>query len=221
MRDSTARWERMTAVDDLSWFRRPTGGEGTLNACYNALDVHVVRGRADDPALTTIDRVLSYSELLAEVGAFAGVLRAFGVASGVPVVVHDLPPARAVVAELACARVGAVLWRGGALTDLVDAAQPHVLVLGTATPLDGARHRPAATVTVDTTGELDWATVMRAGRTDPAGCADVPAGQPLRVVDGVPVPTAAHLLAVVAGDAVDPVLGPLLAGRPVDARGVR
>ena len=211
----------MTAVDDVSWFRRPTQGEGTLNACYNALDVHVVRGRADAPALATAERVLTYSQLLAEVGAFAGVLRALGVTPGTAVAVHDLPPAEGVVAELACARLGAVLWRGGALVDLVDGAEPHVLLLGTATPLADARWTPGTTLTVDTTSELDWATAMRAGRTDPAGCADVPADQPLRVVDGEPVPTAAHLLAVLAGDVHDPVLTPLLAGEPVDVRGVR
>jgi hypothetical protein len=211
----------MTAVDDVSWFRRPTQDAGTLNACYNALDVHVVRGRADAPALATADRVLTCSQLLAEVGAFAGVLRALGVTPGVAVAVHDLPPAEGVVAELACARLGAVLWRGGALVDLVDSAEPHVLLLGTATPLADARWTPGTTLTADTTGELDWATAMRAGRTDPAGCADVPADQPLRVVDGVPVPTAAHLLAVLAGEVLDPVLTPLLAGQPVDVRGVR
>ena len=33
------------------WFRPPSGDEGLLNACYNALDVHVIRGRADDLAV--------------------------------------------------------------------------------------------------------------------------------------------------------------------------
>jgi hypothetical protein len=40
-------------TDDVNWFRAPSDGDpGTLNACYNALDVHVIRGRAEDTALT-------------------------------------------------------------------------------------------------------------------------------------------------------------------------
>ena len=33
----------------VTWFRAPDGDDpGTLNACYNALDIHVIRGRADE-----------------------------------------------------------------------------------------------------------------------------------------------------------------------------
>ena len=39
----------------VNWFRPPADGDpGTLNACYEALDIHVIRGRADDVA--AIDR---------------------------------------------------------------------------------------------------------------------------------------------------------------------
>ena len=38
---------------EVTWFRPPGGDDpGTLNACYNALDIHVIRGRADDDAVS-------------------------------------------------------------------------------------------------------------------------------------------------------------------------
>lgn len=203
----------------IDWFRKPgETGAGTLNACYNALDRHVVRGRAEQPALRTEDRDWSFSELLGEVGAFAGVLRAFGVQPGARVLVAGLPPLQDAVARLGCARVGAVVV-GPGLVDpgAAPEADPVALaVLGTATPDPGPAGIP--TVTADGSSQLDWTTVMRAGRAEPAGCADVPADLPLRIDDGVAVPTAAHLAAAAADRTADPLLGPLLAGEPVDLR---
>ena len=96
---------------------------------------------------------------------------------------------------------------------LREQSPKHALaVVGTA----GAHDLGAAPlITIDESGELDWPTAMRAGRTDPAGCAEVPGDAPLRVVDGIPVPTAEHLLAVAAGEVIDPVLTPLMAGETV------
>ena len=59
-----------------------------LNTCFNALDRHVIRGAADRPALihdSADDRraqTYTYAELLTEVAAFAGALRAMGVDKG-------------------------------------------------------------------------------------------------------------------------------------------
>jgi hypothetical protein len=187
---------------DVIWFRPPAGDAGTLNACYNAVDVHVIRGRAEQVALLDGERPLTFARLLTEVGAFAGVLQAFGVRMGDEVVVLDVPPFEDTVLQLACARVGAVVFREPSPT-------PALAVVGTAGGHDlGA----VPLITVDDSGELDWPTAMRAGRTDPAGCAEVPGDAPLRVIDGTSVPTAEHLLAVAAGAVVDPVLTPLMAG---------
>jgi hypothetical protein len=187
---------------DVIWFRPPAGDAGTLNACYNAVDVHVIRGRAEQVALLDGERPLTFARLLTEVGAFAGVLQAFGVRMGDEVVVLDVPPLEDTVLQLACARVGAVLFREPSPT-------PALAVVGTA-----GRHDLGAVplITVDDSGELDWPTAMRAGRTDPAGCAEVPGDAPLRVIDGTSLPTAEHLLAVAAGAVIDPVLTPLMAG---------
>jgi len=88
--------------------------DATLNTCYNALDRHVVRGHGDrtalvyDSAVTGTRASFSYAELLEKVAAFAGALRGFGVEKGDRVVVYMPMIPEAVVAMLACARLGAV-----------------------------------------------------------------------------------------------------------------
>ncbi len=189
----------MTQVS-IDWFR---AGQ-TLNACYNALDRHVVRGAADEIALAG-DRDYSYARLLTEVGAFAGVLTAFDLGIGADVVLGDLPPEYAVIATLACARVGAVVHDS-------EPPTPAMRVLGT---LPDGPAGDVPLITADATGELSWATAMTAGRANPAGCADVPASTPLRVVGGRAVALAEHLTAVAAGEVGDDVFGPLIAGETI------
>src|ERR1035437_4700035 len=91
------------------WFQ---GGQ--LNTCYNALDRHVIAGRGDQPALhydspvTGTSRTLTYAQLLDQVSRFGGALRALGVDKGDRVVIYMPMVPEAVVAMLACARIGAV-----------------------------------------------------------------------------------------------------------------
>ena len=60
---------------DVAWFRTPADGDpGTLNACYVALDLPVIRGRADDVALVIDGTDHTFARLLTEVAACAGVL---------------------------------------------------------------------------------------------------------------------------------------------------
>lgn len=147
-------------MTDVTWFRAPSGGDpGTLNACYNALDIHVIRGRADDEAVSLGGQSRTYAWLLTEVAACAGVLRAFGVGVGDRVVLGSLPAEEAVVAALAAARVGAVV----AYDDSAGAEGPVQV-----RSVDGA-----VVFTVDRE-DLPWDVAMRAGRTDPAPSADVP-----------------------------------------------
>ena len=143
-------------MTDVTWFRPPADGDpGTLNACYNALDIHVVRGRADDVALSIDGVDHTFAWLLTEVAACAGVLRAFGVGLGDRVVVGELSPEARVVVPLAVARVGAV-----AAYDDSAGAEGRVRITADGFLVDG--------------DDLPWDVAMRAGRTDPAGCADVP-----------------------------------------------
>ena len=125
--------------DDTPPFYRWFPG-GVLNTCYNALDRHVVAGRADQPALihdspvTSTVRTYTYAQLLELVARFAGVLRALGVEQGDRVVIYMPMVPEAVVAMLACARLGAVhsvVFGGFAPAELavrLDDAQPTVVV---------------------------------------------------------------------------------------------
>lgn len=165
----------------IDWFRKPdrSPADGTGNAAYNALDRHVVRGRADEVAAELEARAWTYADLLAESAAFAGVLRAFGVGLGDEVVVGRLPETHAALVALAAARLGATCR----YVEEVEAA-----TVATSSTAAVAATRPVAdtgdlpVVTVDATADLSWEVVMRAGRTDPGGCADVPGDGVLAVL---------------------------------------
>lgn len=128
------------AVDDSNaplyrWFP-----DGRLNTSYNALDRHVLAGRGAVTALIYDSPVAkkkkkySYSQLLNIVERFAGVLASQGVAKGDRVLIYMPMIPQAVVAMLACARLGAVhsvVFGGFAATELaarIDDAQPKVVV---------------------------------------------------------------------------------------------
>jgi propionyl-CoA synthetase len=192
--------------------------DATLNTCYNALDRHVINGRADQPALihdspvTGTTTTLTYAVLLEQVAAFAGALRSFGVEKGDRVVIYMPMVPEAVIAMLACARLGAVhsvVFGGFAANELairIDDSRPKVVVAASCgvepsrvveykplldRALDLASHEPAAVVVKQrpestapmTEGrDVDWDLAMKAGATDPAGCVPVAATDPLYVL---------------------------------------
>jgi len=117
--------------------------DGTLNMSVNALDRHVAAGRGDQPALisdsamTGNQGVLSYAQLLKRVRKFAGALRELGVGAGDRVLIYLPMIPEAVVAMLACARIGAihsVVFGGFAASELavrINDATPSVIVTAT------------------------------------------------------------------------------------------
>ncbi len=123
-RDHVAFWARQ-ARDALRWhvpFTRTLDdskapnyqwfADGTLNAAYNCLDIHL-GPRGDKPAIRFEGepgdrRTLSYRELTAEVCRFANALRGLGVWPGDRVVIYMPMVPEALVAMLACARIGAI-----------------------------------------------------------------------------------------------------------------
>jgi len=144
-------WQQ--AADDIFWYRAPKQllddsnppfyrwyPDGITNACYNALDIHVLAGRGDqaavihDSPVTKTQRSISYKELLDEVATFAGVLSAEGVSTGDRVIVYMPMVPEALVAMLACARIGAVhcvVFGGFASKELavrIDDATPKAIV---------------------------------------------------------------------------------------------
>src|ERR1700736_2975861 len=120
------------------FFRWFPGAE--LNTCYNALDRHADGDRADglalvyDSPVTASQRVYTYRALRDEVACFAGVLAGLGVAKGDRVVIYMPMVPEAVIAMLACARLGAVhsvVFGGFAAHELaarIDDARPAVIV---------------------------------------------------------------------------------------------
>lgn len=132
-----------TAVDGsrppfYTWFP-----DGELNTSYNCIDRHVEAGRGDqaayiyDSPVTGTKETVTYSQLLEQVEAFAGALRAEGVGRGDRVVIYMPMIPRAAVAMLACARLGAVhsvVFGGFAAPELairIDDARPKVVVTAT------------------------------------------------------------------------------------------
>jgi len=131
-------WERV--LDDSAaplsrWF---TGGE--LNTCYNAIDRHVLGGRAAqaaviyDSPVTGVKRTISYRELRDEVARFAGLLRSLGVERGDRVILYMPMTPETLIGMYACARIGAVhsvVFGGFAPHELavrIDDAQPKVVL---------------------------------------------------------------------------------------------
>ena len=53
------KWDRVLDASQAPLYRWFAGG--VLNSCYNALDVHIERGRADQPALDEVARALPES----------------------------------------------------------------------------------------------------------------------------------------------------------------
>ncbi|MGI9164267.1 MAG: propionyl-CoA synthetase [Mycobacterium sp.] len=189
--------------------------DAELNTCFNALDRHIA-DRGDqaaliyDSPLTGSQRVFSYRELLHETSRFAGVLRELGVGAGDRVVLYMPMIPEAVIAMLACARLGAVhsvVFGGFAAHELatrIDDARPTVIVSASCGvepsrvveykpmldhALELSEHQPDACVIVQrdrhrcelTPGrDVDWADVM--ATASPADPVPVAATDPLYVL---------------------------------------
>jgi len=193
------------------WF---AGAE--CNTCYNAVDRHVERGRGEqaaiiyDSPITGKKRTLSYSELQYKTARCAGMLRAAGVQKGDRVIIYMPMVPQAVVAMLACARLGAihsVVFGGFAANELatrVKDAEPRVIVTascgiepGRVVPyqpmVDGALElapgivekvvvlkRDEADWELREGRDIDWQAGMEAA--EPAECMPVLATDPLYIL---------------------------------------
>jgi propionyl-CoA synthetase len=217
------------AAKAIDWYREPSVvldtsrppfsrwfAGGVLNTCFNALDRHVRDGRAGqaaliyDSAVTGTCRTFSYQQLLEEAARFGGVLASLGVAKGDRVIIYMPMIPEAVVAMLACARIGAVhsvVFGGFAASELaarIDDAEPRVVVSASCgieasrvveykpildRAINLARHKPGRCVIVQraqapaelTAGrDLDWEQAMAGA--EPAGCVPVAATDPLYIL---------------------------------------
>ena len=199
------------AIPLARWFP-----DGHLNTCHNALDRHADGARGDQAALiydspvTGTRRTYSYAELRDEVARLAGALRSLGVERGDRVVLYLPMVPQALMAMLACARLGAihsVVFGGFAAHELavrIDDARPRA-VLSASCGLEGARtvaykplldaaldeaahapehcvilQRPQLIASLQAGRDLDWEALVAAAQ--PAGCVPVRATDPLYIL---------------------------------------
>ena len=101
---STLEWNPPVAT----WF-----GDGQLNAAVNCVDRHVAAGNGDKVAYHFVGepdgdtRTITYADLAGEVAKAANALTELGVSAGDRVAIYMPMIPEAVVAMLACARIGA------------------------------------------------------------------------------------------------------------------
>src|SRR4051812_9742308 len=136
--DWTKRWDKVLDGSQPPFFRWYAGGE--LNACHNALDRHVEGGRAEQAALiydspvTGAKKTFTYRELRDAVARLAGAIAAQGVGKGDRVIIYMPMVPEAVMAMLACARLGAVhsvVFGGFAANELatrIDDCAPKLIL---------------------------------------------------------------------------------------------
>jgi propionyl-CoA synthetase len=208
------KWDKVLDDSNKPFYRWFTGGE--MNTCYNALDRHVKDGRAnqvaliyDSPVTNTIEKY-TYEELRDQVAVFAGALRDLGVKKGNTVVIYMPMIPQAVVAMLACARLGAVhsvVFGGFAPHELairIDDAKPDVMVSASGAlevsriieykplldkAIDLAQHKPRHCVIFQRSHvkaslvagrDHDWTELI--ARAKPADCVPVKATDPLYIL---------------------------------------
>ena len=211
------KWDKAPKVilDDSNvplyrWF-----SDGMLNTCYNALDRHVIDGRADQPAvihesaITGKSAILTYAQMLEKTARFAGALRMAGVEKGDRVVIYMPMVPEALIAMLACARLGAVhsvVFGGFAPAELaarIDDAKPKVIVSASCgleptrvveykPMLDEsialATHKPSRCIILQREQhpvelgplDMDWKDAM--AMAEPAECVSVAATDPLYIL---------------------------------------
>jgi propionyl-CoA synthetase len=207
-------WNRVLDDSRVPFYRWFTGGR--LNTCYNALDRHVERGRADQLALiydspvTDSVAAFTYRELRDAVARFAGALAAEGVEAGDRVIVYMPMVPEAVIAMLACARIGAVhsvVFGGFAANELasrIEDAKPKLVVsascgieptgvvaykplLDAAIEMVDAKpercivlQRPMLEADLDPDRDIEWTEAASAAA--PADCVPIRATDPLYIL---------------------------------------
>ena len=212
--DWDTKWQRVLDDSNAPFYRWFSGGR--LNTCHNALDRHVEGGRADqaaliyDSPLTDSQRTLTYRELRDETALFAGVLAANGIGKGDRVIIYMPMIPEAIVAVMACARIGAihsVVFGGFASNELatrIDDATPKAIVSASCgiepsrivaykplldQAIDLASHKPASCIILQRPQEkadlqpgrdLDWHEAV--ATATPHDCVIVEATDPLYIL---------------------------------------
>ena len=143
----------MQAAEAIDWVEKPSKAlfddrapiyewfsDGMVNACWNAVDRHVLAGRGKQVAImhespvTLSTKGITYAQLQKRVATLAGALRMRGVEKGDRVIIYMPMIPEALEAMLACARLGAihsVVFGGFAAHELavrIDDCQPKAII---------------------------------------------------------------------------------------------
>jgi len=143
----------MEAANAVSWSKQPTKAlfdenapiyewfkDGEINTCYNAVDRHVEAGNGDrvaiiyDSPITGNSAKITYAQLQEKVASLGGALQAQGITKGDRVIIYMPMVAEALIAMLACSRIGAVhsvVFGGFAAAELatrIDDATPKAII---------------------------------------------------------------------------------------------
>ena len=143
----------MEAAEGIDWDQKPTFAlnesneplfewytDSYVNTCFNAVDRHVEKGQGDqtaiiyDSPITGKKQHISYAQLLEKTSLLAGSLLKKGITKGDRVIIYMPMVPEAIVAMLACARIGAihsVVFGGFASHELavrIDDAQPKIIL---------------------------------------------------------------------------------------------
>ena len=125
IKDPKAFWSEV--ANDIFWYKKPSKilnsnnppfykwyENGITNTCYNAVDLHVKNGNGKklaiiyDSPITNSKKKITYDELKDQVSVFAGALENQGVKKGDRVIIYMPMIPEAVIAMLACGRIGAI-----------------------------------------------------------------------------------------------------------------
>ena len=208
------RWDHVLDTSRAPFYRWFSGA--VLNTCYNLLDAHVENGRADQIALiydspvTDIVESYTYRGLLNEVAKFAGALRQQGVEKGDRVIIYMPMVPEAVIAMLACARIGAVhsvVFGGFAADELatrINDARPKVIVSASCgievnrvvpykpmldKAIESAKHKPARCIILQrpqlqaeliADRDVEWSNAL--AHAERVDCVPVAATDPLYIL---------------------------------------
>ena len=208
------KWDKVLDDSNKPFYRWFPGA--MMNTCFNALDRHVLYGRADQAALiydspvTNTIRKYTYRELLDRVSRFAGALKDLGVTKGDTAIIYMPMIPQAVIAMLACARLGAVhsvVFGGFAPHELairIDDAKPKVIITASGAiegkkileykpmidrAIEQSAHKPEKCIifqrkfvkaAMNSSRDLDWDELMEKGA--PVECTSVRATDPLYIL---------------------------------------
>jgi propionyl-CoA synthetase len=208
------KWDIVLDSSDPPFYRWFRGGE--LNTCYNAVDRHVENGHGDrtaiiyDSPVTDTVRKISWTELRDQVATLAGALKAQGAEKGDTIIIYMPMIPEALVAMLACARLGvihSVVFGGFAANELairIDHAQPKMIICASGAiegkkqlaykplieaAIDQSEHKPEKSIVfqrdflqadLGQPGDLDWQEIIK--DAEPADCVPVAATDPLYIL---------------------------------------